>query len=745
MLGALLVCVAAAAAQPAVPEAAVEAAIGRAAAYLWACHAGDRWPGDASGVPGRDEAGRTALIVYALLTAGQDEQAPPMADTIRRLCEIETDSVFARSFRILALAQLPAQPADSAVERTIAGDAAWLIGAAGADGAYGERGGRDGGGRWDNASTQAAHLAVWTASQRGTAVPAAYWRRAEEHWRRTQTAGGGWSYTTARRSPYGSMTACGVVSLLQCYDELHRDDTIRPDAGADWAPIDRGLDWLTEHFSAWENPGRGPQYYSEYLWALGRLGDAGGHRALGGHDWYAQGAAELVRRQQTDGGWGDDVDTAYALAFLAAGRRAVLVSKLHYDGLWNGRPRDLANLAAWLGRRFERPFRWQVLDIDAPPSFWRQTPVLYISGASAPAFTDEQIARLRDYALGGGLIVSDAARSSAAFNVGMLKVYRRMFPDRPIEPIAPDHPLFSAHRPLEAPMKLHGISNGVRLLAVHSPADLSKAWHLRQADRRADAFQLAANLYFHATDLGEFRRQADAMDAAGAEPARIERTVRVARLDHAGNPAPEPAAYGRLVEHMARQCALRVELSEPIPIAALPAETYAAALMTGTEAFELSEADRRALRAFVNAGGLLVVDAAGGRQAFADAARREVLTLLDDAYPKVGRLSGDGEIYRLDGWPIQAVRYRRTSRLGGAADVEPRLEAVIVGDWPAIVFSAEDLTAGLVGYTGHQLRGYAPDSALALMRNLLLYAARRGRPAEPILGGFVDVQWDPAN
>jgi len=738
-VAAVLIVATTSAARPAPSEQAVDAAIDRAVAYLWDAHAGDGWPGDQSGVPGRDEAGRTALILYALLTAGQDPEAPAMAETLRRLCAVETDSVTTRSFRVLALTQLPAQPDDSPVERTIAADAAWLIAAVRPDGAYGERPGDD---RWNNASTQAAHRAVWAAAQRGVGVEQTYWMRAEAHWRRTQTAEGGWSYTTARRSAYGSMTACGVACLLQCYDELHRDDTIRPDADAAWAPIERGRAWLGEHFSAWENPRRGPQYYTEYLWALGRLGAAGGHRTLGVHDWYAEGAAELVRRQRSDGSWGDGVDTAYALAFLAAGRRPVLIGKLRYDGLWNGRPRDVATLTAWLVQRFERPVRWQVLDVDAPAELWR-TPVLLISGAATPRFTDEQIDRLRRYVLGGGLIVSDAAGSSAAFNVGMLKVYRKMLPELAVEPIAADHPIFNAHRPLGSPMKLYGISNGVRLLAIHSPTDLSKAWHMRLTDRRADAFQLAANLYFHATDLGEFRRRAETTPLAEEGPPRIERTVRVAVLDHDGRARPEPMAYERLVERMARRCATRVELSEPLRIAALPPETYAAALMTGTEAFTLSDADRRALRAFVNAGGLLIVDAAGGREPFADAVRGQVLTLLDDAYPRVGPLSPQSEIFHLEGYPIDNVRYRRASRLGGEEDSEPRLEAVVVGQWPAIVFSAEDLTAGLVGYTGHQLRGYAPDSAFALVRNLLLYAAGRGKPAEPILGDFVDVQWRP--
>jgi hypothetical protein len=592
-----------------------------------------------------------------------------------------------------------------------------------------------------------AHLAVWAAAQRGIAVPAAYWRRAEQHWRRTQTGDGGWSYGSARKPAYGSMTAAGLASLLQCYDELHRDETIHPGADAAWAPIERGLEWIGEHFAAWENPGRGLQYYHYYLWTIERVGAASGFKHLGRHDWFDEIAEQLLRSQAPDGGWGDLVDTCFALAFLARGRAPVLVSKLTYNGLWNPRPRDMANLTRWLSRRFERPVRWQVLDVDAPGSQWHDAPILYISGASVPRFTPEQLDRLRGFVLRGGMILSEAAGNSPAFNVQMRKVYTRLFDDRALGPLAPTHPLYSTHGPLKDPMKLTAITNGVRLLAIHSPVDLSKAWHMRQVDLRADTFQLAANLYFHVTDFGEFRRRAEPFARLWpAEPVdddRLDRIIRVARLAHEGNSDPEPMAHRRLAALMAHHHATRLDLDGPIVIADLPAGEHAVALMTGTEAFVLSDADTRAIREFINAGGLLVVDAAGGSDPFASAARRQLLTLVDDTYPKVGRLSPQSPIYQLDQMEINEVRYRRASRARYGPDRSPRLEAVVVEDRPVIVFSAEDLTAGLVGYRGHNLHGYAPASAWALMRNLLLYAAGRPKPDAPVLQGFIEVQWSP--
>ncbi len=713
------------------PADRVDAAVAAAADYLWTLYADDHWDEQATGAMPRDHGGRTALCVYALLSAGESYQSEPMADAIEWLAGAEVQSVYARSFRVLALSEIPDRAASAEVRRTILADSQWLLAAARPDGAYDYLASTATGDGWDNSNTQAAHLAVWTAAQRGLAVRPEYWRRAEQHWLRTQTGPGGWSYGSARRPPYGSMTAAGLASLLVCYDELHQSAARGEDAGRADRAIAGGVAWLGKNFTAWENPGRGPQYYFYYLWAVERAGRASGYAFFGDHDWFAEGAGELLRTQSRDGGWGDLVDTCFALTFLAHGSQPILFSKLKYDGVWNARPRDMANLTRWLGRRFERPVRWQIVDIDSPIEQWRRTPILYISGASTPRFTAAHIARLRRYAEAGGLILSEAAGNSPAFNVAMRKMYATAFADRRLEPIDPSHPVFRAHRELRNPIRLSGVDNGVRLLAIHSPGDLSNAWQRRDTARRGDVFQLAANMYFHATDFGAFGRHRLPPAERLAPAAKPTRVIPVALLSHAGNSAPEPMAYDRLAAMMAQRYAVALEYSEPLAIADLPADRYPIALMTGTEAFTLSAADRSALRAFIDAGGLLVADAAGGSDAFDKAATEQLLTLLDDVYPKVGRLPTTSKVYRQPGRIIGKVAYRRASRTRYGDDRAPRLQAVSIEGRPAIVYSHDDLTAGLVGYYGHNLRGYAPDSAFEIMRNLLLYAADRPKPRPP--------------
>jgi squalene-hopene/tetraprenyl-beta-curcumene cyclase len=129
------------------------------------------------------------------------------------------------------------------------------------------------------------------------------------------------------RPGYGSMTAAGLKSLLDC--GVGRDD---PRVG-------KAVGWLAKNYSVDVNPGReagaGGQRYYYYLLALARsleaLGDDEFTDAAGKkHDWRAEIIRALVNRQKKDGSWGSDFPTwmegdpnlctGYALQTLAVCR-----------------------------------------------------------------------------------------------------------------------------------------------------------------------------------------------------------------------------------------------------------------------------------------------------------------------------------------------------------------------------------------------------------------------------------------
>ena len=99
---------------------------------------------------------------------------------------------------------------------------------------------------------------------------------------------------------YGSMTYAGLKSMI--YAGVTADDV----------RVKAAVDWLRKYYTMDENPGMGDSglyyYYHTAAKSLGMLGgmDSDGKftDSMGvAHDWRSELAAELIRRQQSDGSW----------------------------------------------------------------------------------------------------------------------------------------------------------------------------------------------------------------------------------------------------------------------------------------------------------------------------------------------------------------------------------------------------------------------------------------------------------
>jgi hypothetical protein len=142
----------------------------------------------------------------------------------------------------------------------------------------------------------------------------------------------------------------------------------------------------------------------------------------------------------------------------------------------------------------------------------------------------------------------------------------------------------------------------------------------------------------------------------------------------------------------------------------------------------LDRTQREALAAYMKAGGLLVVDAAGGSEAFASSADKLLGEVLPGAKFEV--LPPDHPLYNLPGIKIEKVTFRSAMRRLVADNPKPRLRGLFYHDRLVAVFSREDLTAGLVGYACWGLKGYQPQSSFELMRNAVVYGNNQA-PAPP--------------
>ena len=129
------------------------------------------------------------------------------------------------------------------------------------------------------------------------------WQAARLHWELCQTPDGGWGYRRGDRQSTASMTTAGISSLIIAGSRLSRgtevlDGPAIRQCGQEEVdiPLRRGVDWLATNFSVRMNVGgRGNKLY--YLYGLERAGRLAGLRYFGVHDWYREGAEELIRMQ----------------------------------------------------------------------------------------------------------------------------------------------------------------------------------------------------------------------------------------------------------------------------------------------------------------------------------------------------------------------------------------------------------------------------------------------------------------
>jgi hypothetical protein len=735
-------------------DARVEKSIARGAEFLWTAQLADgRWA-----PRGNYEGGPTALAVYALLESGVPYTQPRMAkaldwlkakqrEEVERLSKLpkegkppkDFDNLKTYTLGLRCQAWLAAIKQGGPFRQELSRDVGILI-ASTKNGSYNyNSNARPASG--DNSNSQYGVLGVWAAvlGELREEVPQEYWLKVLTHWLGCQNADGGWGYTPRSHSTAG-MVAAGVASLFVCYDNLFAEGFVRCDLGERGrlvqAPISRGLEWFDNYFLlTMKGDKRAPLGHSDmyyYLYGIERVGLASGYKYFGTADWYQRGATWLINHQQGDGSWkgkwGNVVGTSFSMLFLVRGRRPVVFNKLEYDGDWNNRPRDMASLTRWLSRKFEkRDVYWQIINLKVPPREWHDAPIVYISGSKAPRFTAEDLAKVRRYVWQGGTVFSVTECGGQGFEEGIRKAYASMFPDYPLTECEESHELYTARPGLARGGRkviFHVASNGVRPLGIHVSSDLAMSWQMMRVQTHEKDFQAAANVSLYVTNKSLRPRGTEHWPPA--PEAAPSKTVRLGRLKFAGNWNPEPLAYERFSRLLARERDVGVHVVEGVEIDKLGEANVELATLTGTGELELTEAQQEALRNFVEDGGTLVVDAAGGDRTFRKAAER----LLKEIYgPRLKRMAPTDPLFALDGAAIESFEYRRrtATRIPGN---RPNLDAVIVGDRPGVIYSAEDITGALVGYASYKCDGYQPKTAFAIMRNVILSRLRQRAAAK---------------
>jgi len=288
----------------------VNRALDRAAANLVSRQNGDgSWQKDDLVHP----LGRTALCTYAILHAGlpRDHEAVRKALAFLQLDEpayhtrLEVRSTYETGCLLLLLHALG--PAYDAHIHRLCG---WLV-----------EHFNDGAKLWgypdgtpDLSNTQFAVLGLKAGALHGYDAPRDLWRTLLKSVPRLQHRSGAFRYHSAQLYR-ASMTH---AALLVLHFAAEGAGLRRPPADVR-AAMQRGHEWLAANYRVDRLPwGRGwhnGNYYY-YMYGLARYAEVFGLKEIAGHDWYAEGAEELLSRQNENGSWGSLEDTCFAVLFL---------------------------------------------------------------------------------------------------------------------------------------------------------------------------------------------------------------------------------------------------------------------------------------------------------------------------------------------------------------------------------------------------------------------------------------------
>ncbi|HZL34855.1 MAG TPA: DUF4159 domain-containing protein [Tepidisphaeraceae bacterium] len=761
------------AARGAASSAEVDTAIQRAVAYLYAHEKNGNWETIPRPKPpkegGFSEAakwgGESAIATYALLAANESPRKPEIQKAIKWLMDNDLRGTYAVGLRSQVWNLIPAESRTRANNQARDLDRDFVLASRIQKGRYagyygysygnaaatslGSRGmGLDPNGppanAWfDRSNSQYGVLGAWALEQAGAEIPFPYWKQENEVWTHSQHADGGWSYRDthdAQGKPTYTMTSAGIATLFITQDYIMRENYHIFDVchgGVRNEAIEKGLAWMDHHIDAALNPGASGWYFYG-LYGIERIGVASGRKYFNTVNWYDRGSDALVHSQGPDGSWAGTIhDTCFGLLFLVRGRAPVMMNKLQYDitpkrqaDPWNERPRDVANLAKWMGKHsLEGYLNWQIVNLKVNVDELHDAPILYIAGSEELKLSDADIAKLRLFVEQGGMILGNADCSSRIFGTTFKKLGNKMFPKYEFRRLPINHPIYNEQyhaRQWKRHPLVEGMSNGVREIMILIPdSDPSRAWQTDSAKTREESFQLAGNIFLYATDKQNLAHKGETYIVNADGPGGRE--VKVARVEAGENWDPEPGAWRRFCAIVHNDQHIDLE-AEPVKLGegALHFPDYKIAALTGATKFVLNDAARKELKDFVDAGGTLIVDAAGGSTDFADSAESELKTIFGAAAANAlsTPLALDDMVYSQPKITSKDIVFRNFARRAftGAAH-DPRIRGIRIGDRIGVFYSREDLTAGLVGEPVDGIVGYTPASAVKLMTNMVLYAS----------------------
>ena len=134
-----------------------------------------------------------------------------------------------------------------------------------------------------------------------------------------------------------------------------------------------------------------------------------------------------------------------------------------------------------------------MIPIERDLTEWMDSPILYLASHQAPKLGEKEIEKLRKFIEAGGMLYTQADGGAEAFNAFVIELSRKLLPNYEWTDLPLDHEIYSLNYRVDPKPKLRCISNGSRILMLHSPQDLAQYWQLRSEKTQRNAFEQAVD------------------------------------------------------------------------------------------------------------------------------------------------------------------------------------------------------------------------------------------------------------
>jgi hypothetical protein len=190
------------------------------------------------------------------------------------------------------------------------------------------------------------------------------------------------------------------------------------------------------------------------------------------------------------------------------------VGLLKYSGGgdWYSNPTALPNLIRFSNAEINTRIAPQPVTVSVGGTEIFNYPYLHMTGHGNVVFSEEEAANLRTYLLAGGFLHIDDNYGMAPY---LEKELPKIFPDKQLEELGSDHPLFEAPFPFpdglpkihehdgKRPQALGYFHQGRLVLLFTYEADLGDGWedpevHNDPEEIRLKALQMGANILYYA-------------------------------------------------------------------------------------------------------------------------------------------------------------------------------------------------------------------------------------------------------